>query len=718
MYDMIAADGFACCIYFVVLIVVGAYFVINLTIAVIYQAYVDTLDNEMILKNSALLIRKSAKISPPSLLKIMYQLKLIPQEIYAFFAMEDGWYSGVRKSIRKMVDSYYFGTVTLLVILFNIIILAIEANGVSDNALVIINISNLVCTLLFIIELVLRIIAVGVLKFFTVGFNAFDSFIVFVSVLQYFISQNSASLSAFRALRILRTFKLINQWKSLQQLVKAVLKSGPGLGYFCLILMLYLFVCTLAGISLFAGKLSDPSLQFGHTYNNYDSLFNGFITTFQVVTGENWNDILYRSMEVYPVVGAIYFVMVYATGNMVVLNLFLAILLENFSDNRNASESSYYEVLESGGDIQYVIDILTPYYRRIAGHVLHVTKIIERFVLVTVLRLQVQDDTNDEDEEEDHKSNQSVVSLSELIFAKDFPDASFDDEIGKNESLSMFLNDDNKRRKVLGKISLGKYRKGNQYFSDCFLACELVDTLMDQEIVQSVVTAEKVGQELIAKRKIIPLYLEESHTETEVEKGSGGSKSREETLSALAGRPADQPNDTETTHSGGSSESHSGKPVTRHIGSKQASVNSSFGAAASLGEMSSMNTPVVEDDLSKLSPVKRTLSHQVTKIRSNLETHFRDDRSLYRLCDQGEQVTEWLLSSQESEKRMEMFHQSKRRREKVEMLKGKSFWVMGCNNPVRICCADLIMHTHFEHVVLVMIVISRYDFYFILAVFF
>ena len=156
---------------------------------------------------------------------------------------------------------------------------------------------------------------------------------------------SSASLSAFRTLRVLRTFKLLKRWESLQHLIMAVFKSGPGLGYFCLILFLYLFICSLMGMSLFAGKLDSNDDVYG-TRANFDSLYSSFVTTFQLVTGENWDVILYRTMNYSPAMGVLFCVFVYVCGCLVLLNILLAILLENFSEKKDGAES-YYDKLEA-----------------------------------------------------------------------------------------------------------------------------------------------------------------------------------------------------------------------------------------------------------------------------------------------------------------------------------------------------------------------------------
>lgn len=357
MYDLMDANGPATSLYFVFLVFVGSFFIINLVIAVIYHSYCDTLEQSEVGSQpdiSSKQRRKNRRAAQPTLLQLLHDKNIVPVLLYNAFQSES--YLTVKRYMRLLVDTSYFNWGLVMCILFNVAVLSMESNGASDELQDFINKANLACTIIFAVELVVRMIATGIRAFFHVGFNVLDFVIVVVSLSEYGISNGSSAVSAFRTLRVLRTFKLLNRWQSLQQLVRAILKSGPGLGYFCVILFLYIFVCALAGMSFFAGVLSDKDYEFGTHRAHYDTLFNAFLTTFQIVTGENWNDVMFRSMEYNPALGSIFFVVVYTMGNMIVLNLFLAILLENFSDSNDRDQISYYEVLETKGDLQMFLE--------------------------------------------------------------------------------------------------------------------------------------------------------------------------------------------------------------------------------------------------------------------------------------------------------------------------------------------------------------------------
>ena len=322
MYAIMNTAGVSNAGYFVFLVFTGAYFVINLFIAVIYQSYIDTIDDLQSTEKSDSTRRASQSKITVSLVAYLHSQQLSPHFIFEFFTYNEG-YTSLRQYLIIVTETSEFHWTVVGLILCNLVVLAIQANGsVNPSTDHILGIINLICTLVFVVELLMRIIASELPKFFKVAFNIVDTTIVVVSVIEIFTSTAQTTLSAFRTLRVFRTFKLLTRWESLQQLVNAVFKSGPGLGYFCIILSLDIFICALAGVALFAGKLGGNNFQYGNSRENFDDLFFALLTTFQIVSGENWNDVLFRSMEYDPVRGALFFVVVYFIGNLIVLNLY------------------------------------------------------------------------------------------------------------------------------------------------------------------------------------------------------------------------------------------------------------------------------------------------------------------------------------------------------------------------------------------------------------
>ncbi|CAF5156203.1 unnamed protein product, partial [Rotaria sp. Silwood1] len=65
---------------------------------------------------------------------------------------------------------------------------------------------------------------------------------------------------------------------------------------------------------------------------NFDSLRFALITVFQIITQEDWNEVLYNGMTKIGPWSALYFIVLIVVGNYILLNLLVAILVESFSN--------------------------------------------------------------------------------------------------------------------------------------------------------------------------------------------------------------------------------------------------------------------------------------------------------------------------------------------------------------------------------------------------
>ncbi len=63
---------------------------------------------------------------------------------------------------------------------------------------------------------------------------------------------------------------------------------------------------------------------------NFQSFFNGFVLVFSILTGENWDATMFSFAKSHGSIAIAYFISLMIIGVMIFLNLFLAILLENF----------------------------------------------------------------------------------------------------------------------------------------------------------------------------------------------------------------------------------------------------------------------------------------------------------------------------------------------------------------------------------------------------
>ena len=100
-----------------------------------------------------------------------------------------------------------------------------------------------------------------------------------------------------------------------------------------MLMFLFIIIFSLLGTQVFGGKFGDDISELPR--GNYDTFEIAFITVFQVLTMENWQTVLFDSMKndsPNKYVVAVYYILWIFIGNFILLNLFLAILLDSFLD--------------------------------------------------------------------------------------------------------------------------------------------------------------------------------------------------------------------------------------------------------------------------------------------------------------------------------------------------------------------------------------------------
>ncbi|NXH21985.1 SCNAA protein, partial [Bucco capensis] len=183
-----------------------------------------------------------------------------------------------------------------------------------------------VFTLIFTAEMILKIIALDPYNYFQQKWNIFDSIIVMVGLISF-----EANLSSFRLVRI---FKLAKSWPALNTLMKIILNSVGALGNLTLVLIITVFIFAVVGKQVLGTYYEENPCKINTDENlrwHMKDFFHSFLIIFRILCGE-WIETMWDCMEVakkelcLPI-----FLLVLVIGNLVVLNLFIALLLSSFS---------------------------------------------------------------------------------------------------------------------------------------------------------------------------------------------------------------------------------------------------------------------------------------------------------------------------------------------------------------------------------------------------
>ncbi|XP_044153723.1 sodium channel protein type 4 subunit alpha isoform X2 [Bufo gargarizans] len=247
-----------------------------------------------------------------------------------------------KEYVRFVVMDPFVDLGITICIVLNTLFMAMEHYPMTKQFENVLSNGNLVFTGIFAAEMFFKVIALDPYYYFQVGWNIFDSIIVTLSLVELGLA-NVDGLSVLRSFRLLRVFKLAKSWPTLNMLIKIIGNSIGALGNLTLVLAIIVFIFAVVGMQLFGKSYkecvckinSDCVLPRWHMHD----FFHSFLIVFRILCGE-WIETMWDCMEVAGQAMCLtVFMMVMVIGNLVVLNLFLALLLSSFSaDNLSASD--------------------------------------------------------------------------------------------------------------------------------------------------------------------------------------------------------------------------------------------------------------------------------------------------------------------------------------------------------------------------------------------
>jgi voltage-dependent calcium channel L type alpha-1D len=158
--------------------------------------------------------------------------------------------------ILLLVESRSFNIITVILILLNAVFLSLNYYDCPAILTSIIDIGNKTFTCIFAVEMVLKLLGLGVKKYVMDGFNDFDAIIVIIGLLE-FLNVSSKAIMVLRCFRLLRIFKIVRAWKSLRKLLYTVLASLSSIANLGLLMMLLIFIYALIGMQFLSGDVPE-----------------------------------------------------------------------------------------------------------------------------------------------------------------------------------------------------------------------------------------------------------------------------------------------------------------------------------------------------------------------------------------------------------------------------------------------------------------------------
>eukprot|EP00297_Palpitomonas_bilix_P001133 CAMPEP_0113871966 /NCGR_PEP_ID=MMETSP0780_2-20120614/2938_1 /TAXON_ID=652834 /ORGANISM="Palpitomonas bilix" /LENGTH=1686 /DNA_ID=CAMNT_0000857419 /DNA_START=328 /DNA_END=5388 /DNA_ORIENTATION=- /assembly_acc=CAM_ASM_000599 len=361
MHPMMMSEGDINFIYFILVIIFLSYLTVNLFVAVITDTFgrvrasrrdVSELDTEWIA------VEKTA-VKTAGMLKAAG--KFLKVKTRASFQKRSGCLK-FRDKVAKFVRTRAFSMSIDVCIALNFVILALEFEGMESLPafMMFMAITEIVFTAIFDLEMLLKFVGLGQ-KYFRSASNIFDFIINIVTtlslVLDYIPSINSIgiNLQMLRVFRLFRLVRLLRQFPRLRRIVGSIVLSLPATFQLLIFLFFYLMLFSLLGMQLFGVTRSDlfpadcttvvnngivalnnGTCMYPHRWN-FGTWAESMLLLFQVLTGDMWSNVLFDTMNSMGednwmrYVAPVYFVTYFIFAGYGVMNLYIAIVLENFS---------------------------------------------------------------------------------------------------------------------------------------------------------------------------------------------------------------------------------------------------------------------------------------------------------------------------------------------------------------------------------------------------
>ena len=372
MYHIVDASNYFSSLYFILLTFMGAYCIINLTVVIVNNVFDYNLfyedEKKKLKERQRVKAEQTADESALDYVQHMFEDDAdgAPTVIECSTKRDLTRLMKYQRGLMSVVSSQWYEYFMFSVILANIVVLSLWHDGTSliDMLLVL----NVCFTCFFVFDVVIKMLVFRIKLYFSSKWNIFDFIIAIISVVHVgfenpwnHTEQSSVKiLQVIRTLQVLRVLKLTAHFPRLRRWVRVFLESIQSAVTLTALLALIIFIYALIGMQLFAGRfcgldgdedllkampswaaavqLPQPPISEEECARlpraHFNNVFAASLSLFQILSGEDWQIIMYNGMAARGDFTSLYFVSWYFIGNSLLLNLFISILISRVTQVR------------------------------------------------------------------------------------------------------------------------------------------------------------------------------------------------------------------------------------------------------------------------------------------------------------------------------------------------------------------------------------------------
>ncbi|MBA6340789.1 ion transporter [Colwellia sp. MB02u-10] len=231
-------------------------------------------------------------------------------------------YQKTKVAFTQLKNNKFFELSVICVIIISALEIGAKTFPLSSTAISITSLLDTFITLFFLFEISLRFLTEEKkINFFKSAWNIFDTLVVVVSLIP--INHSEMVLLA-RLVRVFRVLRMVSVVPELRILINSLVKAMPQLGYVVLLMFIIFYIYAAVGSFLF--NTINPKL--------WGDIAISMLTLFRVMTFEDWTDIQYETMEIYPYSWIYYITFIFFTA-FAFLNMVIGIVVNVMEEERS-----------------------------------------------------------------------------------------------------------------------------------------------------------------------------------------------------------------------------------------------------------------------------------------------------------------------------------------------------------------------------------------------
>jgi voltage-gated sodium channel len=230
-------------------------------------------------------------------------------------------------NLNKIAHANWFSNLITVIIIINAILIGVQTEVHS----VIINNTQHAILGIFILEILIRWFGRNSTKEYVNNYwNWFDIIIVGIALIPPSIFSDGAALSALRVARVFRVIRMFKAFPELQLLVKVLLRSFQSVYFACLLLLVFMYMYSVIGVTLFRG-LTTVETAHSNNVDPFGNVLEAFFSLFRVTTGEDWTDLRYDLMsQTSSLLMNNYFISWYVLSAFLLINIVFGAIINNY----------------------------------------------------------------------------------------------------------------------------------------------------------------------------------------------------------------------------------------------------------------------------------------------------------------------------------------------------------------------------------------------------